>query len=241
MSGPGIHYFPHPPSFLAIFALLLVALMLLLRFVAVDYAFVRLGLSRKAALALLWLSLIGSAVNIPVAQVHNESPKQDEFVDAFGLTYVVPRVVEQGRTVVAINVGGAVIPVLLCVYLIARLGLQPGLVAALVVVTGVVHIISYPVKGVGIAMPPLIAPLVAAGCGLLLDRQRAPRTAFVAGAMGTLIGADLMNVGSFDSMGAPVVSIGGAGTFDGVFATGVVAVLLAGFFLRRARTPSGTG
>ena len=44
--------------------------------------------------------------------------------------------------------------------------------------------------------------------------------------MGALVGADLTNLGGITKLGAPMVSIGGAGTFDGVFLTGVIAVLL---------------
>jgi uncharacterized membrane protein len=36
------------------------------------------------------------------------------------------------------------------------------------------------------------------------------------------------------TLGAPVASIGGAGTFDGVFLTGIVAVLLSALGERRA-------
>ena len=42
-----------------------------------------------------------------------------------------------------------------------------------------------------------------------------------------MIGADLLNLDKIRGLGAPVVSIGGAGTFDGIFLTGIVAVLLA--------------
>jgi uncharacterized membrane protein len=52
--------------------------------------------------------------------------------------------------------------------------------------------------------------------------------AYMGGVLGTLIGADLNNLGRVADLGAPVVSIGGAGTFDGVFLTGILAVLLAG-------------
>ena len=51
--------------------------------------------------------------------------------------------------------------------------------------------------------------------------------AYVAGTLGTLTGADVLNLPRVRSLGAPVVSIGGAGTFDGVFLTGLAAVLLA--------------
>jgi uncharacterized membrane protein len=50
----------------------------------------------------------------------------------------------------------------------------------------------------------------------------------VGGTMGTLIGADILNLDKISSLGAPVASIGGAGTFDGIFLTGILAVLVAG-------------
>jgi uncharacterized membrane protein len=64
---------------------------------------------------------------------------------------------------------------------------------------------------------------------LLVARANVAAVAYVSGTLGTLIGADLLNLGRIQGLGAPVVSIGGAGTFDGIFLTGVVAVLLASF------------
>jgi hypothetical protein len=46
--------------------------------------------------------------------------------------------------------------------------------------------------------------------------------------LGALVGADLLNLNRVQGLSDPVVSIGGAGTFDGVFLTGILAVLLAG-------------
>ena len=63
---------------------------------------------------------------------------------------------------------------------------------------------------------------------LLLSREYAPPLAYIGGSMGTLIGADLFNLDRIGGLGAPVASIGGAGTFDGIFLTGILAVLLAG-------------
>jgi uncharacterized membrane protein len=51
--------------------------------------------------------------------------------------------------------------------------------------------------------------------------------AYIGGSLGTLVGADLLNLGRVQGLGAPMVSIGGAGTFDGIFLTGVLAVLIA--------------
>ena len=229
---PESQYLPHPAGYLLLLALVLGALMLFLRFVLVDYAFLRLGLRRWTAVTLLWGSLVGSAINIPVTQLPAKVIEQNTTVTRFGMTYVIPQVVVRDRTVIAINVGGALIPTLLSLYLVIRFGLRLSLVAAVLIATAIAHYLAHPVRGVGIAVPPLVMALVAAGAAILLHRASAPRTAYVAGSMGTLIGADLMNLKALNTMGAPVVSIGGAGTFDGVFITGVVAVLLAGIMSR---------
>jgi uncharacterized membrane protein len=51
---------------------------------------------------------------------------------------------------------------------------------------------------------------------------------YVSGTLGTLSGADLLNVRRLRELGTDVASIGGAGTFGGVFLSGIIAVLLVG-------------
>jgi len=75
---------------------------------------------------------------------------------------------------------------------------------------------------------------------LLLSRRYAAPLAYIGGSMGTLIGADLLNLDKVQGLGAPVVSIGGAGTFDGIFLTGILAVLLASMFSQPVRRRMGT-
>jgi uncharacterized membrane protein len=99
-----------------------------------------------------------------------------------------------------------------------------GVVALVALVT---HRFARPVPGVGIVVPILIPPLVAVAAALLLASEVRAAAAYVGGTMGTLVGADLLNLGRLRGVGAPVASIGGAGTFDGIFVTGIVAVLLA--------------
>jgi uncharacterized membrane protein len=89
------------------------------------------------------------------------------------------------------------------------------------------------VPGVGIAVPVFLPAIIAALVSLLLSRKDAAPLAYISGSMGTLIGADLTNLDKVAGLGAPVASIGGAGTFDGIFLTGIVAVLLAGFVTPR--------
>jgi uncharacterized membrane protein len=83
------------------------------------------------------------------------------------------------------------------------------------------------VKGVGIMTPAFVPPLTAALFALLLPSGATRVVAYISGVVGTLIGADLSNLGVIPELGAPVASIGGAGTFDGVFLSGIIAVLLA--------------
>ena len=223
----GLHYFPHPPLFTVLFFLILGLVFALLRFGIISYVYERLGLSSEAALWFLVAALLGSAINIPVARLPAQDIVKPMVVQFYGVQYVIP-FEEREQTVLAVNVGGAVIPVLLVGYLIIRNGLRWNTLVALGAVTLIVHQVATPVAGVGVVIPPLVGPLSAAAAALLTDRRTPSRTAFIAGTLGSLIGADLMNLEKIQGLGAPIASIGGAGTFDGVFMTGILAVLLAG-------------
>jgi uncharacterized membrane protein len=232
-----LHFFPYPPLYLLAFFLLLGFLLVLLRWGLIRYVYERLGLSRRGAMLVLFAALVGSGINIPVLRLPAQRVVEPTIVNFFGMRYVVPRVVERGDSVLAVNVGGAVIPVLVALRLIRRRGVTWRLLLSLGLVTGLVFHLAQPIPGVGIALPPILPSVAAAVIALVLDRRAAPSTAFVAGTLGTLIGADLLNLGRIRALGAPVASIGGAGTFDGVFTVGVIAVLLAGLPGSRRDTP----
>ncbi|MFZ2088335.1 MAG: DUF1614 domain-containing protein [Desulfobaccales bacterium] len=136
------------------------------------------------------------------------------------------------ETILAVNVGGAIIPAALSVYLFVqifkRMGVSWGLLANLGAVTAVMYLVARPVKGLGIAVPGLVPPLVAAlGAWILCPGKFRAPCAFIASTMGTLIGADLLHLREIAGLGAPVASIGGAGTFDAIFLSGIIAVLLS--------------
>jgi uncharacterized membrane protein len=190
--------------------LLFVLLILLVEVRVLTYAYRKVGVHPRYAFAVMLLSLVGSVVDIPLFAIAPAGPAR-----------------MSSPTVVALNVGGALIPILVSLYLIARTRMYVRMLISTAVVAAVVHSLAELVPGVGIAVPMIAPPLVAAGVALLLAFRRAPPVAYVAGSMGTLIGADLLNLGQIARLGAPVVSIGGAGTFDGVFLTGILAGLLA--------------
>ena len=230
------HYLPLAPAFFAILVGLFVVLfVILLAFRALEQAYLNLGVSPGAAMLLLISSLVGSYFNIPVADLPEQQVQSNKVIDFFGMQYSIPTVENVGGTIIAINVGGAVIPTIMSIYLLANrhLWLQGAVATAIVAL--VLHWLAEPVPGLGIAVPVFIPAIVTAVVALLLSREDAAPLAYVAGSMGTLIGADLTNLDKVAGLGAPVASIGGAGTFDGIFLTGIVAVLLAGLYRPRRR------
>ena len=225
-----LHYLPLTVPF---FLLLLGVLLLLVALIEIGilrYTYMRLGLSSRAAMFLLLGTLIGSYINIPIAELPDKQVVSGQEIEYFGMHYVVPSVVDWPGTVIAINVGGAVIPSVLSFYLLARNRLWSRGILATIGVAVVSHWLAHPEPGLGIAEPVFAPPIAAAIAALLLSRHEAAPLAYIAGSLGTLIGADLSNLDKVRGLGAPVASIGGAGTFDGIFLTGVLAVLLAGLF-----------
>src|SRR5437879_7587823 len=192
-----------------------------------------MDINPRYVMVILLLSLFGSSINIPVAHLPGEEVLTPRVVEVSGVRYIIPEIQETRGTIIAVNVGGALIPTLLSLYLLIKNALYIRGLIATAVVTVVVHMLARPVQGLGITVPTVVPPLIAAGVALLLSWQHAAPLAYIAGTLGTLLGADILNLGKIEGLRAPVASIGGAGTFDGVFLTGILAVLLAGIFAPR--------
>ena len=235
-----MHYFPLALPFLLLFALFLVFLVFLVEVGILRYAYQRIGVGQRHMFLLLVLSFLGSYVNIPIYELPPTTVHSDMVITFGGMSYVVPQVSDWPGTVVAINLGGAVIPTLLSLYLIRKNRLYWRSLLGICVVVFVVHALAYPVKGVGIAEPVFVPPLISTMVALLLSRRHAPPLAYISGSLGTLIGADLLNLGKIRGLGAPVASIGGAGTFDGIFLTGILSVLLVSLMTPRERPIDST-
>lgn len=215
-----------------LFFAILVALFVLIQIGVLSRAYSLLGLDPFVVVLALFGSLVGSYVNIPIWRMPGERIVTHEVVQIMGVPFLAPVAVNWPGTVLAINVGGALIPTLLSLYLYFRYRLWLPAIVAVAIVSFVVHDMATPIPGVGISVPTIAPPLLAAFTGLVLSRAYAAPLAYIAGSLGVLIGADLMNLGQLKTLGAPVASIGGAGTFDGVFLTGVIAVLLASLVRR---------
>lgn len=204
---------------------ILIALPILFLLIFLDIvtiSFGKLGLSPAVAVALLLATLIGGMINIPVSRRRIVYEPPQPFYSRF-FFYLPPQVTHQ---VIAVNLGGAIIPIGFALYLVPRAPLVPTLVATIVMVIAT-RLLARPVAGVGIIMPAWIPPLISAGLAFLLARDNPAPVAYISGAVGTLIGADLLNWPSFKKLGSQLISIGGAGVFDGIFLAGIVAALIA--------------
>lgn len=235
MQPSGMHYFPMEWPFLLALFLLFSLLVALVELRILHFAYERMGISSRSAMWILLATLVGSSINIPLAEFAPERVISGTVVHHHGMRYVVPTVHQWPATVLAINVGGSLIPILLSLYLAFKNRLVMKSVIAAAVVAIVTHHLAQPVRGVGVTLPIFIPPIIAVICALVLSWRQAGPLAYTGGSMGTLIGADLMNLGKIQGLGAPVASIGGAGTFDGVFLVGIVAVLLASLIQPRQR------
>jgi uncharacterized membrane protein len=224
----GVHYLPMTPGLFSILVVLFAGLVILIQLRILRYAYMRLGVGPGVALLLLFGSLNGSYFNIPVAMLPGGHMRSGEVVEFFGMRYVVPLAVQSPGTIIAVNIGGAVIPTLMSAYLVMRYQLWFKATLAVILIAAVIHTMATPVHGIGIAVPVFAPVIVTAILAFILSREYAPPLAYIGGSMGTLIGADLLNLDKISGLGAPVASIGGAGTFDGIFLTGILAVLLAG-------------
>ncbi|HHE75871.1 MAG: DUF1614 domain-containing protein [Thermoplasmata archaeon] len=197
-------------------------------------------------LLIFLLSLFGSYANIRIKEVESIQPiiylREAYF---FGVRWRIPEIrYGPGKMVIAINVGGALVPLFFSLYLlifsvptheINPLISYVKILVAFIVVTLVVHSFAKPIRGIGIAIPSFIPPLISAIVAAILfpiyTRTNPFIIAYVAGTLGTLVGADLLNWKKIPELGAPMASIGGAGVFDGVYMTGLAAVLILWLFI----------
>ena len=218
-------------AILAAVLLLLLAPLLFAQLMATGLG--KLGLEPGTAAMLVMAIILGGFVNIPIRRIVHEQTVEVHPLAVFGLSSVLPKLRRvQRQTTIAVNVGGCVIPLALALYELAQIAtLGPQALTSLLIATGlncaVCYFVARPVAGIGITMPGLLSPLVAAGLALILAPHDAPPVAFVAGVVGPLIGADLLHLKDFGGRVAGIVSIGGAGTFDGIVLSGILAAYLA--------------
>jgi len=154
-------YRHHGNFTLAALTLILISLVVFVFVFMTEAAFQGIGFTPLQVIVILAVTLLGSAINIPLLHISSwEDIVTVKEVQFFWITYRIPTVApEQITTLVAVNLGGAIIPVFVSVYLLGQhISLLPQSLGALVT-SIIVHLVARKVPGVGIATPAFIPPI----------------------------------------------------------------------------------
>lgn len=187
--------------------IVLLAISILIYFGIADRVLDRLRLSDKGAFLVIAALIIGSFIDIPLFR---------------------------GNIDITLNVGGAIVPIALSIYLLSKAGTSKEKTRAMVgaLLTGVIiYLIGSVLMGQGhdefnaIIDPIYIYPLVGGSIAYIAGRSR--RAAFIAATIGVLL-LDIFHLIYLITTRIPgTVHIGGAGAFDSIVLSGIIAVMLA--------------
>jgi uncharacterized membrane protein len=235
----------HKHSSFGIIALIICVVFILtvpfLLYNGVEDALQELKINKEISILIIICIFAGGLLELPIGRI-----RQEEVVEAvpfrlFGLNRILPRLTKRKPyTEVAVNAGGCIIPVGVVLYEIVRLFMivQMDLqvqttMACMILAVGINVIICYlaakPIQNIGITLNPFVPGIVAVVCGILAMSIKCKPVpiAFAAGVLGPVIGADLLHLKDAKQTETGIVSIGGAGTFDSIVISCLIATLLA--------------
>ena len=219
--------------------LLIVGLMIflipLLFLGVIGAAFTKLGFSWITAIVVVLLMLFGSYVNIPVYTIKRDMVRVAPDTTPYSADAPwSPAPIWD--TLISINLGGAIIPICISLYLLYQAVLITGtsllvpVGAGIALVALITFVSTRPVPGVGLRVPLIIPALTALLMGMLLfGGAGIPATvlAFVSGTIGILLGGNLAQLHRIKGLDVADVSIGGAGTFGAIFICCILPALIA--------------
>ncbi len=203
---------------------LIIFLLLIPFFVAFLFLyFAKIGLSfldfsPGVVLLIILLLIIGSFFNIPFGKKSMVQVTERRFLG------LIRRVVWRPQGV-SINVGGALIPLFITGYFLSKIPFEP-----LIIVTLVVAFFSFLgaqfIREKGIFISMILPVLFSAFFSVLLAPEYAVEVAFSGGVLGVLLGADILYLPWILRKNSGVMSIGGAGIFDGIFLVGLFSAII---------------
>jgi len=210
-----------------LFVILLPIFALYIVYLIITKAFYEMGFSSLEAIVIVFISfLLGSGI-----------------IDGYlGINFSnIPLFTYYTYWRVGINTGGAVIPILLSIYLTLKNRLKPLIVfLGIGIISVVTFFVTYPdpEKGIVSTFPYWILPVVVASFVSIFfawnDKHKAAPLAYTIGTLGVLLGADgfhLMSLLQNEIQTTRFAVIGGAYVFDMIFITGILAVFLDGLLI----------
>jgi uncharacterized membrane protein len=226
---------------LSVFAILLlvgliIVLIPLLVLGIIGAAFTKLGFSWITAIAVVLLMFFGSYVNIPLYRIKRDMVRIYPYTTAVSGSDSPWPADPVWETLVSINLGGAILPVCISLYLlhqamsITGTSLLVPVGAGILLVAFVTFFATRPVPGAGLRVPLFIPALTALVMGMILfGGAGIPATvvAFVSGTIGTLVGGNIVQLYRIRDLDVPDMSIGGTGTFSAIFICCILPALIA--------------
>jgi uncharacterized membrane protein len=206
-----------------LFVFLLIFLIFFIQFEVVKIALTKLGLPPLIAILILIISIIGSSINIPIhsKEVHTHIKQVQPF--SFFAPWKTPPIEE--KQIIAVNVGGCIIPLLLCLYVLRKAPVWPTIFATAISVIAC-NKLARVVPGMGVVLPAFIPPIISVILAFMFSFKNRVPVAFISGVLGVLIGADLLNIPHLGNYPG-IMSIGGAGVYDGIFLVGIISAFLS--------------
>ncbi|MCL5408942.1 MAG: DUF1614 domain-containing protein [Candidatus Omnitrophica bacterium] len=206
-----------------LFIFLFIFLIFFIQFEVVKIALTKLGLPPIMAIVILIASIIGSSINIPIHSKEVYTPVRQVQPFSFFAPWKVPPI--ENKQVLAVNVGGCLIPLLLVLYVFIKAPVWPTIFATVISVL-ICHRLAHVVPGMGVVLSAFIPPVISVILAFMFSFKNRVPVAFISGVLGVLIGADLLNISNLGNYPG-IMSIGGAGVYDGIFLVGIISAFLA--------------
>jgi len=225
--------FSLPVHLLLFIGFLLISPLLLFVFLVL----ISIGINPLLALTLTLGSLLTSYINITVAEITYYAPFTpfSDLMKLFPIPIIMQRV---DKLFLELNVGGAIIPVavsiyLILTYLINNTAVMAFFIMSLIISSFINWLDSRVIPGIGVALPtalPVLLTLTFTLIATILFHANPLGFSYSLGSLSTLIGADLLNIGRVVRSMRGYVAIGGAGVFDGIYITGLASLVLASLY-----------
>jgi uncharacterized membrane protein len=169
--------------------------------------------------------------------------------EVVGVTFSNIALFKTGNWIVGINTGGAVIPILISIYLIFKRKIDfMSVTIGIIIVTIITFFVTYPKPQSGIVSPfpyfllPAIFASIVSVILLRKNFKKAAPLAYISGTIGVLIGADFLHLPellSYTPNNTTPAIIGGAVVFDMIFITGILAVMIDSIIMFRQKRKEG--
>lgn len=192
-----------------------------------------LGLSVLESVALYLTILIASVINIPLYEFKSRRDSEQKYASYLGVKYPLP-IWHGHNTVVSVNLGGCIIATIASVYFAMALSSQWVMILLSIVAVSLgTFLLSRPSRSIGYYVPIYVPALLSLAVALIAlyiyggGLYNCARLSFIAATIGTIAGTSLINIPRLYKLGTSFISIGGFGSFDGIFVSGVLATIVA--------------